>query len=164
MKNIILVSCVFTLHFTAFKGLSHLQSSLHTEDGLGTVTQTILYAAFTVACLLLPKMTIHLLGHKWSIVVSIVLYMVWMAANGQVKEYHDEKLQLLLLYFVIVTKKKEKSKVLNVGKHTLYASFLVSKQTNSSRVSYHTITFMLLTGFDITHQRDDCRLLDNHVQ
>ena len=76
IKNILLVSFVFTLNFTAFKGLSQLQSSLHTEESLGTVTQTILYIGFLLSCLFLPKVLIQIVGHKWSIALAIVGYII----------------------------------------------------------------------------------------
>ncbi len=82
LKNIILVSFVWTLNFTAFIGLSQLQSSLHTEDGIGTVTQTVLYAGFVLSCLFVPKIMINQFGHKWSMAIAIVGYILWDAANG----------------------------------------------------------------------------------
>lgn len=82
MKNILLISLAFLCNFTAYGGLSRLQSSLHIDEGMGVITQSVLYGALMISCMFLPKLLINLIGHKWTITVSFSGYIVWMAANG----------------------------------------------------------------------------------
>jgi len=51
-------------------------------EGLGVMTMSMLYATSIVSCLLVPKLMIRFIGHRWTIVVSFVGYIVYMAANG----------------------------------------------------------------------------------
>ena len=81
-KNIVLISFCFLLNFNAFQTLSRLQSSLHRVDGMGTINQSVLYAALVLSCLVLPKIIINLVGHKWTIPLAFGGYITWMAANG----------------------------------------------------------------------------------
>ena len=66
----------------SFAGLGHLQSSLHREEGMGVITQAVLYAAVVFACMFTPKLLISQVGHKWTIPISSLGYILWMAANG----------------------------------------------------------------------------------
>ena len=81
-KNITLISLAFLLNFTSFNGLSKLQSSLHIQEGMGVINQSILYGALVLSCLFLPKIIIAKIGHKWTIALSFVGYILWMGANG----------------------------------------------------------------------------------
>lgn len=82
MKNVIVLSISFVTMFAAYASLSALQSSLHLQQGMGVINQAVLYAVMAVSCLLLPKMAIRAVGHKWSMTVSLVGYVLWMGANG----------------------------------------------------------------------------------
>ena len=82
LKNILFLSCLFHILFTSYTGLANLQSSLHLEDGMGVITQSVLYATMTLSCLVVPKLAIGYLGHKWTVIVSMIGYILWMAANG----------------------------------------------------------------------------------
>jgi len=81
-KNVILISIAFLLNFNAFQGLSRLQSSLNRVEGMGVITLSILYAVLVISCLFVPKLMIRLIGHRWTIVVSFVGYILYMVANG----------------------------------------------------------------------------------
>ena len=81
-KNIFLISLSFLMLFTSYGGLSRLQSSLHRDEGMGTISQAVLYSALVVSCLFVPKALITVIGHKWTIAVSMGCYVLWMAANG----------------------------------------------------------------------------------
>ncbi len=70
------------LLFTSFDGLGRLQSSLHREEGMGVITQAVLYAVLVLSCMFIPKLLISQVGHKWAIPISSVGYILWMAANG----------------------------------------------------------------------------------
>ena len=82
MKNVLVISLVFFLNFTAYGGLSKLQSSLHREEGMGVICQAVVYGTMCLSCLLLPKLAITYMGHKWCMTISLLGYILWMAANG----------------------------------------------------------------------------------
>lgn len=82
MKNIILISLGFLMTFNAYQGLARLQSSLHRDEGMGVITQSVLYASLMISCFFLPTLIIHAIGHKWTIPLSFCGYITWMAANG----------------------------------------------------------------------------------
>ena len=82
MKNVILISVAFLLLFTAYSGLSVLQSSLFHEEGMGVINQAILYAAAVLSFLFLPRLVIYRIGHKWTMALSAAGYTLWVAANG----------------------------------------------------------------------------------
>ena len=86
LKNVIVMSFVFFMNFVAYGGLSSLQSSLHIDEGMGTITQSVLYGAMVISCLFVPKLATQKLGHKWCVTLSLIGYMVWMAANGYAGE------------------------------------------------------------------------------
>ena len=81
-KNICTLAAVFILLFMAFNGLVDLQSSLFIDEGMGVITQSVVYASFSMSCLVFPKFIISKLGHKWTISLSTSGYLLWMAANG----------------------------------------------------------------------------------
>ena len=82
MKNVCLISLAFLLLFTSYSGLSRLQSSLHRDEGMGTVTQAVLYGAMVLSCMFTPNLLFSQIGYKWSIPLSMSGYILWMAANG----------------------------------------------------------------------------------
>jgi len=82
LKNVILLGFAFLLDTTPIIGLSRLQSSLHRDDGLGVIAASVLYAALIVSSMFLPKLLITGMGHKWTIVVCYVGYILWIPANG----------------------------------------------------------------------------------
>ena len=81
LKNLIVLSVSYLFLFTAFQSLQNLQSSLNKEEGLGTASLSVIYGSGVVAGLLLPPFIINLLGCKWTLAVSMVCYIVFMAAN-----------------------------------------------------------------------------------
>lgn len=82
MKNVLVICFVFFLNFMAYSGMAMLQSSLHREEGMGVITSAIGWASLALGCLLLPKIVIRLLGHKWCMSIALIGYVLWMAANG----------------------------------------------------------------------------------
>ena len=82
-KNVIIISVCFLLLFTAFNGLQYLQSSIHTAEGLGLATISILYAVLAASNLFsLAPAVISKVGHKWTMVVSMGAYLFWVLMNG----------------------------------------------------------------------------------
>ena len=81
-KNVIVISISFFFNFGSFGGLLRLQSTLNRVEGMGVITLSIMYVVLVISCLLLPKLIIRFIGHRWTIVVSFSGYILYMAANG----------------------------------------------------------------------------------
>ena len=82
LKNVLIISFTFFLLFASFLSLQSLQSSLHRDEGMGTLALSLLYGSMAATSLFLPKLMIQKVGHKWCIILAMVGYLVWMAANG----------------------------------------------------------------------------------
>lgn len=81
LKNILVVSFGFLLLFTAYGGLQSLQSSLHSEHGLGVASLSVVYAALIVSSMFLPPILIKKLGCKWTIVGAMCCYITFSLGN-----------------------------------------------------------------------------------
>jgi hypothetical protein len=60
MRNIIVISIAFMVHFTAFCGTSNLQSSINAVEGLGTASLTAIYFSMMISTVFLPVIIIRL--------------------------------------------------------------------------------------------------------
>lgn len=56
--DILMVSLAFMVHFTAFIGTSHLQSSVNAAEGLGTRALMTIYVGLSVSAIFLPVLLI----------------------------------------------------------------------------------------------------------
>ncbi|XP_058834637.1 UNC93-like protein [Topomyia yanbarensis] len=81
IKNIAVLGFAFMIHFTAFHGTSNLQSSVHSDGSLGAYTLAAIYGSLILSNIFLPVMMIRWLGCKWTIVVSFIAYMPYIAAQ-----------------------------------------------------------------------------------
>ncbi|XP_048343369.1 protein unc-93 homolog A isoform X2 [Sphaerodactylus townsendi] len=81
LKNILVVSFGFLLLFTAYGGLQSLQSSLHSEKGLGVASLSVVYGALILSSMFLPPMLIKQFGCKWTIVGSMCCYVAFSLGN-----------------------------------------------------------------------------------
>ncbi|XP_015277658.1 PREDICTED: protein unc-93 homolog A [Gekko japonicus] len=81
LKNILVVSFGFLLLFTAYGGLQSLQSSLHSEQGLGVASLSVVYGALILSSMFLPPMLIKKFGCKWTIVGSMCCYVTFSLGN-----------------------------------------------------------------------------------
>ncbi|KAL4240645.1 Protein unc-93 A [Mactra antiquata] len=81
IKNLLVMSFAFMFLFTAFQSLQNLQSSLNKEEGLGTVSLSVIYVFGMLAGLVLPPLAISRLGCKWTVAASMICYIVFMCAN-----------------------------------------------------------------------------------
>ncbi|XP_055598607.1 UNC93-like protein [Uranotaenia lowii] len=81
IKNIAILGFAFMIHFTAFHGTSNLQSSVHRDGSLGALTLASIYGSLILSNIFLPVMVIRWLGCKWTIVVSFIAYMPYIAAQ-----------------------------------------------------------------------------------
>ena len=87
-KNVLVISLCFFLLFTAYNGLQVLQSSLHTDDGMGLVVLSVVYGVF--AAVNLPGLApffVSQIGHKWTMVVAMATYLPWVLMNGHATWY-----------------------------------------------------------------------------
>lgn len=81
LKNVFVVSVGFMFLFTSFQSLSNLQSTLNKQEGLGTGGLSIVYGALVVSCMLFPSFVIAHLGNKWTVALSMLCYIAYMAFN-----------------------------------------------------------------------------------
>ncbi|KAK3600237.1 hypothetical protein CHS0354_030268 [Potamilus streckersoni] len=81
IKNMLVLILGLWILFTSFNSLSNLQSSLNREEGLGTIRLSVIYAAQIVFCMFLPPVTIARLGCKWTVAISMLCYIAYIAAN-----------------------------------------------------------------------------------
>ncbi|CAL1289357.1 unnamed protein product [Larinioides sclopetarius] len=81
VKNLTIISSSFVLLFTAYNGLSMLQSTMNKINGVGTVSQAVVYISFGLSSLLLPNFIIKKLGTKTTLLFAIILYLPYIAAN-----------------------------------------------------------------------------------
>ena len=87
-KNVLVISLGFLLLFTAYDGLQFLQSSIHTEDGLGLASLSVIYGTYAAATISgLGPVLINKISHKWTMVASMIAYLLWMLMNGHATWY-----------------------------------------------------------------------------
>lgn len=77
----IIIGLGWVFLFTAYQSISNLQSSLNSDQGLGTASLSTIYVTIVLSCLLLPPVMISNLGLKWTIVLSQFTYLLYIAAN-----------------------------------------------------------------------------------
>ncbi|XP_047504327.1 UNC93-like protein [Pieris napi] len=81
VKNVVIISSAFMVHFTAYGGAANLQSSINAEDGLGMSSLAAVYAGLILSNIFLPTAVIKWIGTKWAISLSFVTYMPFIAAQ-----------------------------------------------------------------------------------
>lgn len=62
VKNVVVLGLAFMLHFTAFHGTANLQSSVNSEESLGTFTLASVYGSLIVSNIFLPAIVIRCVG------------------------------------------------------------------------------------------------------
>ncbi|XP_043269750.1 UNC93-like protein [Venturia canescens] len=87
MKNILMIGIAFMVHFTAFMGASNLQSSINADESLGTFTLASIYGSLIFSNIFLPVLMISWLGCKWTISLTFIAYMPFIAAQFYPKFY-----------------------------------------------------------------------------
>ncbi|EFN62792.1 UNC93-like protein [Camponotus floridanus] len=87
IRNILAISCAFMMNFIAFMGASNLQSSVNADQSLGTFTLSAIYGSLLFSNIFLPALVISWLGCKWTMSVSILAYMPFIAAQFYPKFY-----------------------------------------------------------------------------
>jgi len=84
-RNLIVFSLAYFFLFCAFNSLLYLQSSLNADKGLGTISLFVVYASFCLSCFILPPIMITHFGYKWSIVICMCAYSVYIITNLYVR-------------------------------------------------------------------------------
>ena len=79
-KNFILLCASFILVFSAFRAVQNLQSSLNSEGYLGILSLVAVHGTMVVTCLWAPVF-INTLTAKWTLVIGVFSYILWIAAN-----------------------------------------------------------------------------------
>ena len=77
----LLISVSFLALFIGFESMSKLQSSINSVNNLGTWANTAVYASLILSCCFMPSFLIKLLKVKWTLVVSILCYSSYIAAQ-----------------------------------------------------------------------------------
>ena len=81
-KNIVVLNTIFLLTGIGHNGLGAIQSSLHADDGVGTISTSVNYGFYSVSCLFIAPVIIRICGFKWTVVMSLVPTLLWFVANG----------------------------------------------------------------------------------
>lgn len=100
IKNFLIISLAFFLSFTGYGAILNLQSSLNNESGLGAISVSAIFISLGLSCAFLPPFIISKLKLKWSIILSLIAYSVFIAANAYAKFYTLVPGKILL-YFVL---------------------------------------------------------------
>lgn len=87
LKNLIIIGLAWFLLFTAFQSMANLQSSLNSDQGVGTLSLSTIYITLVLSCLFLPALMINKIGLKSTIVTSQFAYLIFIAANVYPKWY-----------------------------------------------------------------------------
>lgn len=61
--------------------LCHLQSSINSDKGLGTYSQSVLYVTLLLSCMFVPTWLIKTLRVKWTLVLCQLCYSLYIAAQ-----------------------------------------------------------------------------------
>ena len=80
-KNVYIISFGFLFLFTAFQSLQNLQSSLNKDKGLGLASLSVIYGALILSCIFVPPIVIGRLGCKWTLVISMMGYVLYTVSN-----------------------------------------------------------------------------------
>ena len=78
-KTLLVLALGYLFLFTAFAGLQNLHRSFHPEYGF--LSLCLIYGMFLVSCLVVPSLMIRIIGKKYTLVVSMVGYVIYKLAN-----------------------------------------------------------------------------------
>jgi hypothetical protein len=73
MKNIVVISLAFMVHFTAFQGAGNLQSSVNADEGLGTVSLATIYFSLILSNVFLPVVMIRLVVYISILILTAII-------------------------------------------------------------------------------------------
>ncbi|GBL76436.1 UNC93-like protein [Araneus ventricosus] len=81
IKNLTVLSIAFLLLYTAYNGLTMLQSTMNKIKGIGTTGQAVLFITYGISSLLISSYAIKKLGIKTAQILGMVFYLPYIAAN-----------------------------------------------------------------------------------
>ncbi|CAF1230371.1 unnamed protein product [Adineta steineri] len=80
-KNLIILSISFVLLFTAYSGISTLQSSLNTKNNVGVNSLIITYSFLIFSSIAFIGICMDLFGLKFTMIIATIGYIFYIAAN-----------------------------------------------------------------------------------
>lgn len=80
-KNLTVMSLGFLFLFTAFQALQNLQSSIHDDKQMGWWSLCLIYLSLLISCMFVPPLVISKLGAKYTVMLSMVGYVLFTVAN-----------------------------------------------------------------------------------
>ncbi|CAL1292382.1 unnamed protein product [Larinioides sclopetarius] len=81
VKNVFVICAGVLLLFTAYDGMTMLQSTMNREQGIGVWSQAIMYFFFSVSAIFFPKYVIKKFGTKITYAFSMIAYIPYIASN-----------------------------------------------------------------------------------
>ena len=63
------------------KFTNYFQTSIHNIEGLGAASLCVIYAALVLSCMFIPSLMIGKLGAKYTIVLAMMGYVLYILAN-----------------------------------------------------------------------------------
>jgi len=85
MKNVLVISFAFFLLFSSFTSMANLQSSIN--PGTGTTSLSVVYGALVLSCAFVPSWLISRLRVKWTMVLCVLGYSAYIAAQFYPSHY-----------------------------------------------------------------------------
>ncbi|CAH1244540.1 UNC93A [Branchiostoma lanceolatum] len=80
-KNLLVLSSIWLVNWTAYRAIESLQSTLNSEAGLGVVSLSCVFGGMALSCLYAP-LFIHKVGScKWTIVVCLFGHILYTGSN-----------------------------------------------------------------------------------
>ncbi|GIY97912.1 UNC93-like protein [Caerostris extrusa] len=80
-KNLTLLSMSYLLVFTAYNGLSMLQTTMNKAEGIGTISQAAIYILYGLSSLFLSSYVVEKLGTKGSLITGMACFVPYIASN-----------------------------------------------------------------------------------
>ena len=81
VRNVIVLSLVSMLTFTAFNSMQHIHHTFHFNNDVRIYGFICIYGMMLIASLFLSPLIMDHLGYKWSIAVSVIPFALYMVAN-----------------------------------------------------------------------------------
>ncbi|GMH10158.1 hypothetical protein Nepgr_011999 [Nepenthes gracilis] len=85
-RDVHMLSSAFLLVFLAYGAVQNLESTVNTDDNLGTISLGILYVSFTIFSLL-ASLVVQVIGSKTALVLGTTGYWLFTAANLKPRWY-----------------------------------------------------------------------------
>nr|CAD7267902.1 unnamed protein product [Timema shepardi] len=81
LRNVSVLGLAFMVQFSAYTGITHLQSTVNSSGGLGTASLTSVYAGLIFSSVFLSTSVIRWLGCKRTVIASFIAYMPYIGAQ-----------------------------------------------------------------------------------